>query len=153
MSNRFAIILNDNQYIEVTPESAVQFKNNEEKLDFARPFLKELGIEDDFIKKLSTIQDAENSGNYKKIQWYDNRFVIFLKDESFIKVEMQSFKPYSLEDKMEYAITHLKSVGCNPDKFSHIGTEKELDEKTKSLLFGWVLSGVFLLGFLYLIFK
>ncbi|MGO2292534.1 MAG: hypothetical protein ACTJH9_06535 [Pseudoalteromonas sp.] len=153
MTNHFAIILNDNQFIPVTPEESVEFKNDEDKLNFALPFLNEQDIEQDFIKGISTVEDAENNENYKKVQWYENKFLIFLKDKTYIQIEVQSFNPLSLEKKMEHAITHLKATGHNPDQFSHIGSEKELDSKTKSLLFSWVLSGIFILGFLYFIFK
>jgi len=152
MTNHFAIILNDNQFIPVTPDEHVKFGSDEDKLNYSLPFLNDQGIEQGFIKKISTIEDAENNVNYKKIQWHDNEFIIFLKDESFIKIEVQSFKPLTLDNKMEYAITYLKNTGNNPDKFSHIGNEEELDSKTKSLLFSWVLSGIFILGFLFFIF-
>ncbi|XNS83230.1 hypothetical protein AB6D09_024310 (plasmid) [Vibrio cyclitrophicus] len=152
MNNDFAVILENGYYITVTPEQSNTLMSDDEKLTFAIDSFRKLKIEQSLIKSIESLDTVKNTPGLEKLEWKNNKFLIFLKDQEYISIETESYKLMSLEDKLEFANEHLKSSGINPDQLDHIGDESELQAKTQALLLSWVFGGLLLAGVLYFIF-
>lgn len=153
MNNDFAVILENGYYVIVTPEKSNTLMSNEEKLTFVTDSFQKLKIEQSLIKSIESLDTVKNTPELKKLEWQKNKFLIFLKNQEYIPIEVESYKLMSLEDKLEFANEHLKSSGINPDQLDHIGDDSELQTKTQALLVSWGLSGLLLVGVFYFIFS
>ncbi|CAK1691273.1 conserved hypothetical protein [Vibrio crassostreae] len=127
--------------------------SNEEKLTFVIDSFRKLKIEQSLIKSIESLDTVKNTPGLEKLEWKNNKFLIFLKNQEYISIETESYKLMSLEDKLEFANEHLNSSGINPDQLDYIGDESELQSKTQALLLSWALGGLLLAGVFYFIFS
>ena len=152
MDNSFAVILRDKNYIVVTHDESLNIDTDIKKMDFVVSEFEVINMDIELIESIKSVDEAKANSELKLIQWCNNQFIIFLKDESFIKMETGSHKPMTLESKSEFAIKELKKLGKNPDLFSHIGDESELKIKTNLLLASWVIGAILIVTLVYVFF-
>ncbi|MEZ8518254.1 hypothetical protein AB6D50_22390, partial [Vibrio cyclitrophicus] len=101
MNNDFAVILENGYYITVTPEQSNTLMSDDEKLTFAIDSFRKLKIEQSLIKSIESLDTVKNTPGLEKLEWKNNKFLIFLKDQEYISIETESYKLMSLEDKLE----------------------------------------------------
>lgn len=130
MINEFIVVLKDSRYIPITTESNQPLMEDEKM---------------NFVDYISDVESVKNNSSLERVVWVKNKFIIFLKDERFIKIEVESLNAMTLEEKMEYAVEHLKMTGVNVDKISHIGDENELQSKTNATLFAWGITAILII--------
>ena len=153
MNNRFAVVLKDRNYIAVTPDESLNLDSYEKKMAFVISELKQAKIGADLIESIRDLDEVKKDPNLEPIKWCNNEFLIFLKNQSYIAIETGSYKPMTLEDKMEFAIGHLKKSGMNPDHFDHIGDQNELKSKTNVMLISWAITAVIVAVIIFTVFK
>ena len=151
MINEFVVVLKDSRYITITTESE-QLLTEDEKMDFVLTEFDKSKIDSTLIDYLSNIESVKVNSSLEPVVWLNNEFLIFLKDESYISIETTSLNTMTLENKMAFAVEHLKSTGVNTDKISHIGDKEELQSKTNAMLFSWVITGAVIVSIFMFIF-
>lgn len=151
MINEFVVVLKDSRYISITTESE-QVLTEDEKMNFVLAEFNKSKIDLTLIDYLSDLESVKNNSSLEPVIWTNNEFLIFLKDESYISIETTSLNTMTLEDKMGFAVEHLKSTGVNTDKISHIGDKEELQSKTNAMLFSWIITGIVIVSIFLFIF-
>lgn len=144
MINEFIVVLKDSRYIPITTESN-QPLMEDEKMNFVVSEFNKAKLDLNLIDYISDVESVKNNSSLERVVWVKNKFIIFLKDERFIKIEVESLNAMTLEEKMEYAVEHLKMTGVNVDKISHIGDENELQSKTNATLFAWGITAILII--------
>ena len=152
MNNNFAVVLKDGNYIAVTPDQSLVLDTYEKRMEFVISELRQVKIGEHLIDSIDELNVVEKNPNLNLIKWFKNDFLIFLKNQSYITIEAESYKPMTLEEKMEFSINHLKSTGINPDNFDHIGDPLELQSKTNIMLISWILIAVVFAAAFFILF-
>ncbi|EKO3780452.1 hypothetical protein P0F39_001988 [Vibrio metschnikovii] len=148
MSNNFAVILKGNKYFIASPNDDEQSEHNGDKIAIARSFVKNMNADPSIIESIESVEFVQGNNDFTIVELLPNKFILFLKNDLNITIEMATLKPMSKKDQFEFGIEYLKSSGLSPDLLDRIGSEEDLKKQnnTNILLIGlWIaiMLGVF----------